>query len=205
MDTAREMLQKMRLPKVNEEMVSKQRMRGIHIVFTDTKAIVKAVDRLFEKRNIIGNNCAQLQNRNDPRNDEGNIAIRFAMQTRSPVITELINLNEDGHEFINLISIIPVSYTNYRGQTLLTGFYSFQFPMGTVTVYRPPVALTAKEKFIPEKGELLWYRVGDAFQKGRMIESSDSTYIIRDEKSEYEYCGVTDVWPLDHVVSLREN
>lgn len=205
-EIAKARLEELRLDNPDIKTVSEQRLGGIHVVLTDKNAVVEAVDSLFEEKSIIGKNCSVLQNSDDPRNDEGNAEIRFAMYTKTPTSTYLINLTPTGHEFINVISIVPKFYTNYRNRTMLVGFYSFQFPLYEVTIekFRPPVPLTVKELFCPENGEFVWFRVGQSFKKGHVVGSLSRTFIVREEKSTYEYCGVEDVWSIDYVESLRD-
>lgn len=203
---AKARLEELRLDKTDAKSISEQSLEGMHVVLTDAEAVVEAVDSLFEKKSIIGKKCSELQNRDDPRNDEGNSAIRFYMYVRQPVVTHLINLTPSGHEFINVISIVPKFYTNYHDETKLVGFYSFQFPLYEVTIekFRPPPPPTVKELFCPEKGELVWFRVDQVFKRGHVIETLFRTYIVREVKSKYDYCGVEDVWPIDYVESLRD-
>lgn len=204
---AANMLKDMRIENPGQTTVSEYRgPPGMYAVFTDVEAIVQTVSPDFEPKSVIGKKCSKLQNKDDPRNDDGNSQIRFYMYVRQPVVVKLINKTPKGHEFINVISIIPHFYTNWHGETALVGFYSLQFPMGHVTIekFRPPVPLTVKEKFRPDMGELVWFRVGEAFERGHAIGHLHRTFIVREVESKYEYVGIVDVWPIDYVESLRE-
>ena len=204
-EVAKARLKDMRLENASIRTVSGYRLSGMHVILTDAQAVVEAVDALFDRKSIVGKNCSGLQNRDDPRNAEGNMSIRFGMHVRSPTVVHLINVTPSGHEFINVISIVPKMYTNFHGETQCVGFYSFQFPLRTVTVekFRPPVPLTVQETFIPDTGELVWFRVDTEFKKGHVVGCLHRTFIVREVTSKYDYCGVEDVWPIDYVESLR--
>ncbi len=200
------MLKTMRLPTADKYAVSEHRVPGMHVVLTDTEANVEAVDFLFERKDVVGKKCSVLQNRNDPRNTEGNCSIRFAMRTGTTVVTYLINVDAYGHEFLNLISVVPKFHTRLRGDKVVSGFYSFQCPMPALMVKRfRPVHLSVKETFIPDIGEAVYYRVNDTYSRGSVVDVLFRTYVVRDSVSKYEYCGIEDVWPMDYIRSMRRS
>lgn len=199
-------LKTMRLGISDRHEISRQRIPNTRVILTDAQGIVEAVDALFERKDVVGKNCNVLQHRDDPRNTEGNCSIRFAMRTRTPVVTYLINVDACGHEFLNIISIVPKLHKSFWGKTCLSGFYSFQCPMPSITVERfRPCLLSVKDTFIPDMNEVVYYRVGESYGRGRVINTLHNTYVIRDEVSKYNYCGIVDVWPIDYVASMRQD
>ena len=206
LQAAHEMLEKMRLENPTAEIVRQQKIEGVHVVLTDEDGVVEAVDSLFRRKSITGRKCSVLQKPNDSRNDEANLAIRFAMYSKTPVVTQLVNVNSAGHEYLNVISILPKRYTNPRGIMRVVGFYSFQIPMNTVDLgqYIPPVELPAIDVYRPEMGEVVWYRRENSFRKGRIVTTLFRTYVVEDLDRDIKYMGIDDVWPIDYVESLRE-
>ena len=116
-------------------------------VLTDTNAVVLTTNKAFEanlRASILGKNCNCLQKLGDPRNSISNTAIRTALKNRRPLVTHLLNVNSDGHEYLVVISIRPI----FDSSGSIHGFYSLQLPMLHVTPYKGslPILIPPSER-----------------------------------------------------------